>query len=84
MSLVYVIYQAAQFFASIIGPGTIFMMITGALQVAIKSLSLSDCLIINLIPNLIFVIVSFNVKSSTQVDEVDNIVQLNTFETKVS
>ena len=68
MSLLYVIYQAVQFFASIIGPGTIFMMITGALAVTIK-IDLVYCFLINLIPNLLFIIVSFYVKSNTQVRE---------------
>lgn len=66
MSLLYVIYQAVQFFASIIGPGTIFMMLTGALSLVLKG-ELHVCLLLNLVPNLIFIIVSFFVKGDTQV-----------------
>lgn len=72
MSLLYVIYQAVQFFASIIGPGTIFMMVTGALKIAIK-LEFQYCFIINLLPNLVFIVVSFYVKSKTQVRMNSNI-----------
>lgn len=68
MSLLYIIYQAVQFFASIIGPGTIFLMITGALTL-VGNLPIEHAFIINIVPIIAFIVVSFFTKSPVQVRE---------------
>ena len=67
MSLLYIIYQSVQFFASIIGPGSIFLMLNGALSLVLKTDDITLSLILNLIPISIFVFTSFFVDESTQV-----------------
>lgn len=74
MSLLYIIYQAVQFFASIIGPGTIFLMLTGAFSLAFKGVDSWISLIINLIPVLGFIVFSFLTDGKTQVSVPFNLV----------
>ncbi|XP_067931051.1 chitin synthase-like [Watersipora subatra] len=65
MSLLYIIYQAVQFFASIVGPGTIFLMVTGAISVTLN-LDMDTVFVVNLIPNVLFIVISFFIDSSLQ------------------
>lgn len=51
---------------SILGPGTIFLMLIGAMN-AITGLSNMNALLINLIPIAIFLLVCMTRKSETQV-----------------
>jgi len=68
ISLIYIIYQAFLLGASIVGPGTIFMMMVGSIDVAFGGrLAFGWCMLINLIPLLIFVILCYVAESNTQV-----------------
>ena len=70
ISVLYIIYQTGLFVASIIGPGSIFMMMIGAVDVAMGSLIGPVWAgILTLIPLIIFVILCFTAKTSTQVSE---------------
>ena len=68
ISLFYIIYQALLLGTSIVGPGTIFMMMIGALDVALGGrLGILWSGILNFIPLVIFIILCFVAKSETQV-----------------
>ena len=61
-------YQTTMFIVSILGPGTIFLMIVGALEVALDGrISMWTSFVLNLIPVGIFVILCFTTKGDTQV-----------------
>ena len=56
------------FVSSLLGPGTIFLMIVGALEVALQErISMWESFVINLIPVLGFVILCFTTKCDTQI-----------------
>ena len=53
-------------FGAVLGPGTIFLMMVGALN-AITQISNMHAMILNLVPIAIFIIVCLTCKSETQV-----------------
>ena len=68
ISLLYIIYQATIFFASMLGPGTIFLMIVGALVVAVGyRVSMLTSFWLNLVPVLGFTILCYVSKPDFQV-----------------
>ncbi|XP_053385767.1 chitin synthase chs-2-like [Mercenaria mercenaria] len=66
ISLLYIGYQMLLMVSSILTPGTIFLMILGAINMAYPSLSLYWALTLNLIPVAIFIIFCFLAKPNTQ------------------
>ena len=68
MSVLYIVYQTGLFVASIIGPGSIFMMMVGAMAVAFGGpITFLRAGFLTLIPLVIFVILCFTAKPDTQV-----------------
>ena len=70
ISFLYIAYQGLLLLGSVIGPGTIFLVMTGALQLAIANfayLTFFESFLINLVPILIFTILCFCAKGDTQV-----------------
>ena len=68
ISCLYIIYQAAMFISSMLGPGTIFLMIVGALEVAVQGrISMWTSFVVNLIPVMVFIIMCYTTKCDTQV-----------------
>ena len=68
ISFIYIVYQATLLVTSVVGPGTIFMMMIGALDVALGGkLGFVWSGVLNLIPLVIFIILCFLAKSDTQV-----------------
>lgn len=70
ISILYIIYQSILLIGSIIGPGTIFLVMVGALQMALDKfvkLSFFESFLINLVPVLIFTILCFRAKADKQV-----------------
>nr|AKZ08595.1 chitin synthase B [Helicoverpa armigera] len=65
ISTLYIMYQSMLMFGTILGPGTIFLMMVGAMN-AITQMSMSNALILNLVPILIFIVVCMTCKSETQ------------------
>lgn len=66
ISMLYIIYQSALMASTIVTPGTIFLLIVGALTSAFPSIPLIGSLFLNLIPVAIFVALCFISKSQTQ------------------
>lgn len=63
----YIIYQATLFITSILGPGTIFLLIVGAVQITlIQGYDTLDFFLV-LIPFVIFLVVALTTKTKTQV-----------------
>lgn len=67
ISFLYIIYQLLLFISSIITPGTIFLLIVGALNSAFK-LNLLTSLFVNLTPVLLYLIACFVATSKWQVN----------------
>lgn len=68
ISFLYIIYQATIFFASLLGPGTIFLMIVGALVVALNyQIDMWTSFFVNLVPVLGFTIMCYVCKADIQV-----------------
>lgn len=67
ISMLYIAYQTLLMVSSILTPGTIFLMIIGAINLAFPALNLYWCLLINIIPIVIFLLLIFFAKSDTQV-----------------
>lgn len=70
ISMLYIMYQMLLMVSSILTPGTIFLMVLGALNMAYPSLSLYWALAINLLPVGIFILLCYLAKSDTQVKDV--------------
>ncbi|GFO32467.1 chitin synthase c [Plakobranchus ocellatus] len=66
ISLLYIVYQSALMASSILTPGTIFMLIVGALTAAYPDIPLFGSFIINIIPVAALIVLVFTAKSSTQ------------------
>ncbi|XP_053386745.1 chitin synthase chs-2-like isoform X3 [Mercenaria mercenaria] len=66
ISVIYVAYQMLLMISSILTPGTIFLMITGALNMAYPSLSLYWALVLNVLPVAVFVVFCFVAKPNVQ------------------
>ncbi|KAH3754134.1 hypothetical protein DPMN_188795 [Dreissena polymorpha] len=67
ISMLYVCYQMLLMVSSILTPGTIFLMVLGAINMAYPQLSLYWALVLNLIPVAVFILLCFVAKSDTQV-----------------
>jgi chitin synthase len=67
ISMLYILYQMFLMVCSILTPGTIFLMILGAINMAFPAIPPSAGLIINLAPVVGMVILCFVAKSDTQV-----------------
>ena len=71
ISFLYIVYQTALLVASLIGPGTIFLMIIGAVDVALdvenKDLKLVLTLVLNFIPVFIFIYLCYATSTDVQV-----------------
>ncbi|KAK3611782.1 hypothetical protein CHS0354_014134 [Potamilus streckersoni] len=67
ISTVYLFYQAFLMFSSILTPGTIFLMLVGAIHTAYSAIDLWLVFLINILPLVVFVVLCFNAKSETQV-----------------
>lgn len=66
ISLPYIIYQAMLMLGTVLGPGTIFLMLVGAFN-AVFHISNWDSFVINIIPILFFVIVCFSCPQDMQI-----------------
>ncbi|CAG5127298.1 unnamed protein product, partial [Candidula unifasciata] len=66
ISLLYIAYQFAMMASSILTPGTIFIMIVGAINTAYPEIPLFGSLLVNAIPVAIFSLLVFTSKSSIQ------------------
>ncbi|XP_053386467.1 chitin synthase chs-2-like isoform X2 [Mercenaria mercenaria] len=66
ISMLYIMYQMLLMVSSILTPGTIFLMILGALNMAYPTLSLYWALVINLLPVGIFILLCYLAKGDTQ------------------
>lgn len=67
VSALYMAYQLLLFVSSLLTPGTIFLLIVGAINTAFPELDLLDSLICNMVPIGIFLLVCFCCKSNVQV-----------------
>ncbi|CAH2066866.1 unnamed protein product, partial [Iphiclides podalirius] len=65
ISTLYIVYQTLLMMGTILGPGTIFLMMVGAMN-AITGMSIMNALLLNLIPVLIFLFVCMTCKSEIQ------------------
>lgn len=66
ISLPYIIYQGMLMFGTVLGPGTIFLMLVGAMN-AVFHISNWDSFVINMIPILVYIIICFTCKSEVQI-----------------
>ncbi|KAK3611792.1 hypothetical protein CHS0354_014144 [Potamilus streckersoni] len=66
ISTIYIFYQAFLMFSSLLTPGTIFLMIVGAINTAYAAIDLWVVLLINIIPMVVFIALCFNFKSESQ------------------
>lgn len=68
ISLLYISYQFLFLVLSLLGPGTIFLMIVGALEIALSGrITMWLSFSLNLIPIIIYIILCFTAKCDTQV-----------------
>nr|AAX20091.1 chitin synthase 2 [Manduca sexta]AAX20092.1 chitin synthase 2 [Manduca sexta] len=65
ISTLYIVYQCMLMMGTILGPGTIFLMMIGAIN-AITGMSNMHALLFNLVPVLTFLVVCMTCKSETQ------------------
>ncbi|XP_059164038.1 chitin synthase chs-2-like isoform X2 [Physella acuta] len=66
INILYIFYQLVLLASGMITPGTIFLLILGAINTAYPDIPLYGALLINLIPVVIFVILCFKSNSKTQ------------------
>ncbi|ESO98138.1 hypothetical protein LOTGIDRAFT_143023 [Lottia gigantea] len=66
ISWLYMFYQASLMVSSIITPGTIFLLVLGALRTAYKDIPLYGALVINLVPVVFFVFLCLKAPSKYQ------------------
>lgn len=64
------LFQMMLMVGTILGPGTIFLMMIGAMN-AITGMSMGNALLLNLIPVVIFITVCMTCKSEIQVPTAD-------------
>lgn len=67
ISFLYIVYQAALMISALLGTGTIFLMIVGALHITLQNMPTNVAFILNLIPLIIFIMCCFWTSSDTQV-----------------
>ncbi|XP_036368106.1 chitin synthase chs-2-like [Octopus sinensis] len=66
ISTLYILYQSSLFLLTLLTPGTIFLLIVGAIAIAFPSISLIESLVINIIPLIIFVLACFFLSTNAQ------------------
>ncbi|XP_076459203.1 chitin synthase chs-2-like [Babylonia areolata] len=66
MSVLYMAYQLLLFMSSMLTPGTIFLLIVGALNTAFQQIDLMQALFINLVPVILFLVVCLTARSKIQ------------------
>ncbi|KAK3599019.1 hypothetical protein CHS0354_012497 [Potamilus streckersoni] len=66
ISRMYILYQAFLMFCTILTPGTILLMIIGAMTTAFPALSLWLAILITLLPVAVFIVICFNATTRTQ------------------
>ncbi|XP_068621006.1 chitin synthase chs-2-like [Battus philenor] len=66
ISTLYIVYQTLLMMGTILGPGTIFLMMVGAMN-AITGISIMHSLLLNLVPVLLFITVCMTCKSELQI-----------------
>eukprot|EP00095_Tigriopus_kingsejongensis_P011454 maker-scaffold271_size230452-snap-gene-0.8 protein:Tk11454 transcript:maker-scaffold271_size230452-snap-gene-0.8-mRNA-1 annotation:"isoform b" len=66
ISIFYILYQIMMMIGTVLGPGSIFLMLVGACGVAF-SLATWTSFVINLVPMIIFILVCLLAKSDTQI-----------------
>ncbi|XP_076459247.1 chitin synthase chs-1-like isoform X2 [Babylonia areolata] len=66
ISMLYIVYQGALMASTILTPGTIFLLVVGALTAAFPDIPLFASLLLNLIPVAVFVLLCFVAKTQTQ------------------
>ncbi|KAL3854141.1 hypothetical protein ACJMK2_013419, partial [Sinanodonta woodiana] len=66
ISTLYIAYQMLLMISTILTPGTIFLMILGAISIAYPQLPLYGSMIINIIPVALFILFCYIAKSDTQ------------------
>nr|AUS84047.1 chitin synthase-1 [Tetranychus cinnabarinus] len=66
ISLLYIVYQGMLMVGTILGPGTIFLMLVGAM-VAVFRMSNWDSFLFNLMPMLMFIVICFTCKNDMQI-----------------
>ena len=67
ISFLFILYQCAMVISAVLGPGTIFMMIVGALQALDFGLDLRDAFIANMVPVVFYLVLCVKGKPRTQV-----------------
>jgi chitin synthase len=68
ISKLFMWYQQAIFVSSVITPGTIFLLLVGAISDAFPDVSLLVSFVINIIPLFLFVLLCYKGKQDTQVN----------------
>lgn len=66
ISLPYIIYQGMLMLGTVLGPGTIFLMLVGAVN-AVFRISNWDSFIMNIVPILFFIVICFTTKNDIQI-----------------
>ena len=67
ISCLYIMYQGFMMASSIVTPGTVFLLIAGAINVAFPDVTLTLSLVLNFIPVIILFILCFFVRNEIQV-----------------
>ena len=67
ISMLYIAYQMLLMVSSILTPGTIFLLILGAISLAYPDLPLYGSMLLNLIPVALFILLTFVAKGNHQV-----------------
>ena len=67
ISIFYIVYQIMMMVGTMLGPGSILLMLSGAFSVAFK-LTDDEAFIVNLIPIVIFIFICFTCKSDHQLN----------------
>ncbi|KAL8576680.1 hypothetical protein ACOMHN_025155 [Nucella lapillus] len=66
MSVLYMSYQLLLFVSSLLTPGTIFLLIVGAINTAFHEIDLMQALFLNLAPVVLFIVVCLTARSKIQ------------------
>ena len=67
ISFLYILYQSAMLASAVLGPGTIFIMIVGALQAINFGFDLQAAILVNVIPIAFYIVLCMTSKQRTQV-----------------
>ncbi|KAK7112101.1 chitin synthase chs-2-like [Littorina saxatilis] len=67
ISFLFIAYQAFLFVSSLLTPGTIFLLILGAINTAYPTLPLYGAMLLNLLPVIVFIILCFSASGDVQI-----------------